>query len=108
MRNSPTSDPSIANPSNPKSNGQSQDTETTTDLAHNDSSYQTSEPGTDDETAYEPMPQRPLRHSDNPSTLETNDPTTENIPQNESNHSGGGKHNLRPNPNPNYSERYRY
>ena len=54
------------------------------------------------------MPQPPLRLSDTPSTLEINDPTTENIPQNEPSHPRGGKYNLRPNPNPNYSEVYSY
>ena len=46
-----TSDPSVVHLSNPKSHGQSQDIETTTDLAHNDSSEKTSEPSTDTETA---------------------------------------------------------
>ena len=40
----PTSDPSVLRPSNIQSNGHSQDIETTTDLAHNDSSKQTSKP----------------------------------------------------------------
>ena len=88
--------------------GQSQDIGTTTDIAHNDSSKQTSEPSTDTETACEPMPQPPSRHSDNPSTPEIKDPTTEAIQQNQPSHSRGGKYNLRPNPNPNYSEKYRY
>ena len=61
----PTSDPSIVHPSNPKSNGQSQDIETTTELAPIDSSDQTSEPSTDTKSAYEPMPQPPPRQSDN-------------------------------------------
>ena len=92
----------------PKSIGQSQDIETTIDLIHDDNSKQTYESKTDTETAYEPMPQPPLRQNDTPSALEINDPTTENIPQNEPSHSRGGKYNLRPNPNPNYSELYRY
>ena len=54
------------------------------------------------------MTQPPLGQSDNPSTLEINDPTTENIQQTEPRHSRGGKYNLRPNPNPNYSKIYRY
>ena len=45
------------------------------------------EPSTDTETAYEPMQQPPSRQSDNPSTLEINDPTTEIIPQDEPSHS---------------------
>ena len=53
------------------------------------------------------MQQPPPSHSDDPSTLEFNDPTTEKIPQNEPGHSRGGKYNLRPNPNSNYSEKYR-
>ena len=104
----PTFDPPAVHPPDPKSNGQSQDIETTTNLAHNDSSDQTYEPSTDTETAYEPMPQPPSMQSDNPSMLEINDPTTEKIPQIEPSHSRGGKNNLRPNPNPNYSESYRY
>ena len=54
------------------------------------------------------MHKTPSRQSDNPSTLDVNDPTTETIPQNEGSLSRGGKYNLRPNPNPNYSEIYRY
>ena len=50
------------------------------------------------------MPQQPLRQSDTPAAPEINDPTTENIPQNEPSHSRGGKYNLHPNPNTNYSE----
>ena len=60
----PISDPFIVHPSNPRSNGQSQDTETTTDLAYNDSSEQKSEPSTDTETACESMSQTPSRHSE--------------------------------------------
>ena len=104
----PTFDPSVVHPPDPKSNGQSQDIETTADLVHNDSSKQTSEPGTDMETACEPMPQPPSRQSDNSSTLEINNPTTETIPQNEPSHTGGGKYNLRLNRSRNYSETYRY
>ena len=69
---------------------------------------QASEPTTDTEIAHEPMPKPSLKRSDTTSTLEINDPTTENIPQNEPSHSRGGRYNLRPNPNPNYSEIYRY
>ena len=54
------------------------------------------------------MTQPPLGQSDTPSTLEINDPTTEDIPQTEPSHSRGGKYNLRPESNPNYSELYRY
>ena len=104
----PISDPFVSQTSNPKSNGQSQDIETTTDLTHNDNSKGTSEPSTDIETASEPMPQPPSRQCDTPSTFEINDSTIENIPQTEPSHSRGGEYNLRPNPNPNYSEMYRY
>ena len=104
----PTSDPSAVHPSNPKLYGQSQHVETYTDLHHNDNSKQTPESSRDIETGYEPMVQPPSRQSDNPSTLEINDPTTGIIPQNEPSHSRGGKYNLSPNPNPNYSEIYRY
>ena len=78
----PTSDPSNVYPSNPKSHGQSRDIETKTDLIHNDSSELVSKQSTDTETACEPMQKPPSRKSENPSTLEINDPTTENIPQN--------------------------
>ena len=54
------------------------------------------------------MTQPPLGQSDNPSTFEINDPIIEIIPQTEPNHSRGGRYNLRPNPNPNYSEIDRY
>ena len=64
----PTSDPSVLQLSKFKSNGQIRDLETTTDLVHNDSSEQTSEPSTDTETTCGPMPQPPLRQSNNPST----------------------------------------
>ena len=104
----PTSDPTVLQPSNVKSHCQSQDIETTTDLHYKESSNQTSEPNTDTEIACEPMPQPPSKQNDNPSTPEINDPTTENIPQNEPSHFRGGQYNLRPNPNPNYSEIYRY
>ena len=88
-----------------KSIGQTQDIETTTVLAQNDSLQKTSEPSTDTETACEPTPQPPLRQTDTTSTLETNDPTTEDIPQKEHSLSRGGRYNLRLNLNPNYSEK---
>ena len=105
---SPTSDPFGVHPPNPRSNGKSQDIETTTGLVYNDSSVKTSEPSTDTATACEPMSQLPSRQSDNPSMVEINNPTTETISQNEPSHSRGGKYNLRANPYPNYSESYRY
>ena len=54
------------------------------------------------------MTQPPSGQSDTTSTFAINDPTTEDIPQTEPSHSRGGKYNLRPNPNPKYSELYRY
>ena len=54
------------------------------------------------------MPQPPLRQSNAPSMVEINDPTSEIFAQKEPSHSRGGKYNLRPSPNPNYSEKYRY
>ena len=57
----PTSDPTVLQLSKPESNGQSQDIETTTDLAHNESSKQISEPSADTETAYGPMQQSPSK-----------------------------------------------
>ena len=104
----PISDPSIPQSSKSKSNGQSQDIETTTDLARNDNSEKIFELSTDSETTCEPMPQPPLRLSDTPAAPEINDPITENIPQNVPSQSRGGKYNLRPNPNSNYSVMYRY
>ena len=104
----PISDPSVPQLSKPKSNGQSKDIETTTDLAQNDTSEQVLEPSTDTENTYKPMPQPPSKQSDNPSMFGINDPTTEIIPKTELSHSRGGRYNLRPNSNPNYSEIYRY
>ena len=104
----PSSDPTVLHPSTPKPNGQSQDIEATTDQTHNDNFKRTSEPSRDTETACEPMTQPQLAQSDTPPTFEINDPTFENIPQTEPSHSRGGIYNLRPNPNPNYSKKYRY
>ena len=91
-----------------KLNSKGQDIETTTDLAYNDSSKQTSEPNTDTETACEPTSQPPSRQSVTPSTIEINNLTTKNVPRNEPSLSRGGRYNLRLNPNPKYSETYRY
>ena len=104
----PISDPTVPQNLTPKSNGQRQDIETAIDRTHNDNSKRTYEPSTDTETTCEPMTQPPLGQSDTPSTFEINDPTTEDIPQTEPSHSRGGTYNLHPNPNPNYSEFYRY
>ena len=104
----PSSDPLVPQNLTPKSNGQSQDIETTIDLTHNGSSKRTSEPSTDTETTCKLMTQPPLVQSDTPSTFQINDPATEDIPRTEPSQSRGGTYNLRPNPNPNYSEIYRY
>ena len=88
--------------------GQNPDLETDTDLNYNDNSKQISESNTDIETAYEPLQQPPSEESDIPSTLEINHHTTKNIPQFKRSHSRGGKCNLRPNANPDYSVIYRY
>ena len=101
-------DPAVRQSSNSKSNGQSQDIETTTDLAQTDGPKQLSKPNVDTEITCKPITQPPSRQNDTPSTLEINDPIIENRPQTEPSHSRGGKYNLRPNPNPNYLELYRY
>ena len=98
----PISDPPVPQNLTPKSISQTQHIEITIDLTQNDNSKRTSDPSTDTETACEPMPHPPSRQSDTPPTLEINDPTAENIPQNDSSHSRGGKYNLRPNLNPNF------
>ena len=104
----PTFDQPAVHPPDPKLNGQSQDIETTADLTQNDSSKKLSEPNAHTETACEPIPQSPSRYNDTPSTIQINDPTTENIPQTKPNHPRGGRYKLSPNPNPNYSEINRY
>ena len=60
----PLSDPPVPHNSTPKSNGQSQDIETTIDLTHNVKSKRTSDPSTDTETTCEPMTQPPSGQSD--------------------------------------------
>ena len=92
----------------PNSNGQSQDIETTTDLTQNDNTKHIYESSTDAEITFKPVTQPPLTESDTSTTLDSNNPTAENIPKKESNYSRGGKYNLHPNPNPNYSDIYRY
>ena len=104
----PISDPSVTRTLTPKSNGQSKDIETRTDLTQNDNAKYISESSTDAEITCKPVTQPPSMQSDTSSTLDSNNPTTENIPKKESDYSRGGKYNLRPNPNPNYSEIYRY
>ena len=104
----PISDSPLPQNLTPKSNGQSQDIETTIDQTQNDNYKQLFESSTDTETTCEPTTPPPLGQSDTPSTFEINDLTTEYLPQNEPSLSRGNKYNLRPNPNPNYSELYRY
>ena len=104
----PISDPSVSQTPNPKLNGQSKDIETTTDLTQNYNAKHIYESITDAEITWKPVTQPPSTQSDTSSTLDGNNPTAEKIPIKESNHSRGGKYNLRPNPNANYSEIYRY
>ena len=104
----PIPDPPVPQTLTPTSNDQSQDNETTIDLTQNDNTKHIYDSSTDTEITCEPTPQPPSKQCDSPTTLEINDPTTKNIRQTESSHSRGGKYNLRPNPNPNYSEIYRY
>ena len=104
----PIPNPSVPQTPKPKLNGQSQDIETTTDLTQNDNAKHIYESITDAEITCTPVTQPPSTQSDTSSTLDSNNPTAENNPKKESNYSRGGKYNLRPNPNPNYSEIYRY
>ena len=104
----PTSDPPVPRSLTPTSNGQNEDIETSTDLTQNDNTKHIHDSSTDAEITCKPVTQPPLMESDTSSTLDINNPTNENIPKKESNFSRGGKYNLRPNLNPNYSERYRY
>ena len=104
----PISDPSVPRTLTPTSNGKNQELETSTDLTQNDNAKHVSESSTDAEITCKPVTQPPSIQSDTSSTLDINNPTAENIPKKESNSSRGGKYNLRPNPNPNYSEIYRY
>ena len=104
----PISDPSVPRTPTPTSNGQNQDIETSTDLTQNDNTKHVSESSTDNEITCKPVTQPPSMQSDTSSTLDSNNSTAENIPKKESDYARGGKYNLRPNPNPNYSEIYRY
>ena len=92
----------------PKSKGQSQHIETSTDLIQNFNAKHISESSTDAEITCKPVTKPPSMQSDTSSTPDSNNPTAENIPKKESDYSRGGKYNLRPNPNPSYSEMYRY
>ena len=103
----PISDQPVPQTLTPTSNGQNQDIETRTDLTQKDSTKHTYDSSTDAEITCKPVTQPPLTKSDTSSTLDDNIHTAESIPKKESNSSRGGKYNLRPNPNPNYSEIYR-
>ena len=98
------SDPSVPQKPNPKLNGQNKDIETTTDLTQNDYAKHIYESITDAEIKCKLVTQPPSTQSDTSSTLHSINPTAEKIPKKESYYSRGGKYNLRPNPNPNYSE----
>ena len=104
----PTADPTLPQTLLPTSNGQRQDIETSIDLTQNDNAKHISESSTDAEITCKPVTKPPSMQSDTSSTLDSNNPTAENIPKMESDYSRGGKYNLRPNPNPYYSEIYRY
>ena len=103
----PTSNPTLPKTLLPKSSGQSQDIETSSDLTQNDNANYISESSTIAEITCTPVTQPPLMESDTSSTIDINNPT-EDIHKKESHSSRDGKYNLRPNPNPNYSEIYRY
>ena len=104
----PISDPSVPRTFTPKSDGQSQDIEITTDLTQNNNAKHIYETITDAEITCKPVTQPPLTQSGTSSTLDSNNPKAENLPKKESNNSRGGKYHPRPNPHPNYSEIYRY
>ena len=77
----PISDPCV--PQNPKSklNGQRKDIETTTDLTQNDNAKHLYEPIADAAITCKPVTQPPSTQSDTSSTLDSNNPTAENIPK---------------------------
>ena len=77
----PISDPSVPQTLMPKSNGQSQDIETTTDLTQNDNAKHIYESSTDAEITCKPVTQLPLMESDTSSTLDSYNPTAENNPK---------------------------
>ena len=97
----PISDPSVSQTPNPNLNGQSKDIETNIDLTQNDTAKHIYESTTDAEITCKPVTRPPSTQSDISSTLDSNNPTVENIPKKESNYSRGGRYNLRPNPYPN-------
>ena len=77
----PISDPSVTRTLTPKSNGQSKDIETTTDLTHNDNAKHAYESITDAEITCKPVTKPPSMQSDTSTTLDSNNPTAENIPK---------------------------
>ena len=77
----PISDQSVPQTPNPKLNGQSKDNETTTDLTQNDNAKHIYESITDAEITCKPVTQPPSTQSDTSSTLDSNNPTAENIPK---------------------------
>ena len=77
----PTSDPTVPLTSLPRSNGHNQDIETTTDLTQNDNAKQIYESSTDAEITCKPVTQPPLTESDTSSTLDSKNPTAENLPK---------------------------
>ena len=104
----PISDPSVPRTLTPTSNGQNQDIETSTNLIQNDNAKHIPDSSTDAEITCKPVRQPPPMQSDTSSTPHSNNPTAENIPKKEYDYARNGKHNLRPSPNPNYSEIYRF
>ena len=102
------SDLSVSQTPKPKLNGQSKDIETTTDLTQIDNAKHIYVSITDAEITCKLVTQPPLTQSDTSSTLDSNNPTAEITRKKEFNHSRGRKYHLRPNPNPNYSEKNRY
>ena len=77
----PISDPSVPQTPKQKSNGESQDIETTTDLTQNDNAKHIYESITDAEITCKPVTQPPSTQNDTSSTLDSNNPTAENIPK---------------------------
>ena len=87
----PIFNPSVPQTPNPKLNGQSEDIGTTTDLTQNDNAKHIYESITDAEITCKPVTQPPSTQSDTSSTLDSYNPTAENIPKKELNYSRGGK-----------------
>ena len=77
----PIFDPPVPQTKNPQLNGQNKDIETTTDLTQNDNAKHICESITDAENTCKPVTQPPPTQSDTSSTLDSNNPTDENIPK---------------------------